>query len=131
MSINSEITIFGILFYEIVSDIVYMAQYIMEYSFDIFDKNPERLATILAENCRKRRLDRGLSRRSLSEITGIPEPTLERFETQGKISLEAFLKLVVEFGWFDEMSAIMGKSKFTTGEELETINKNRGRQKGR
>ena len=51
----------------------------MEYSFDIFDKNPERLATILAENCRKRRLDKGLSRRSLSEITGIPEPTLERF----------------------------------------------------
>ena len=39
----------------------------MEYSFDIFDKNPERLATILAENCRRRRLDRGLSRRSLSE----------------------------------------------------------------
>ena len=50
----------------------------MEYSFDIFDKNPERLATILAENCRRRRLDRGLSRRSLSETTGIPEPTLER-----------------------------------------------------
>ena len=91
----------------------------MEYSFDIFDKNPERLATILAENCRKRRLD------------SIPEPTLERFETRGKISLEAFLKLVVEFGWFDEMSAIMNKSKFTTGEELETINKNQGRKKGR
>lgn len=79
----------------------------MEYSFGIFDKNPERLATILAENCRKRRLDKG------------------------KISLEAFLKLVVEFGWFDEMSTIMSKSKFTTGEELETINKNQGRQKGR
>ena len=103
----------------------------MEYSFDIFDKNPERLATILAENCRKRRLDKGLSRRSLSEIIGIPEPTLERFETKGKISLGAFLKLVVEFGWFDEMSIIMSKSKFTTGEELETINKNQGRQRGR
>lgn len=103
----------------------------MEYSFDIFDKNPERLATILAENCRRRRLDRGLSRRSLSETTGIPEPTLERFETKGKISLEAFLKLVVEFGWFDEMSAIMSKSKFSTGEELETINKNQRRKKGR
>ena len=110
----------------------------MEYSFDVFDKNPEHLATILAENCRKRRLDKGLSRRSLSEITGIPEPTtgipeptLERFETKGKISLEAFLKLIVEFGWFDEMSAIMSKSKFTTGEELETINKNQGRKKGR
>lgn len=103
----------------------------MEYSFDIFNKNPERLSAILAENCRKRRLVKGMSRRSLSERTGIPEPTLERFETKGKISLEAFLKLVVEFDWFDEMSAIMSKSKFTTGEELETINKNQGRQKGR
>ena len=103
----------------------------MEYSFDIFNKTPERLAMILAESCRKRRLDRGMSRRSLAEATGIPEPTLERFETKGKISLEAFLKLVVEFDWFDEMGAIMSKSKFTTGEELETINKNRGRQKGR
>ena len=103
----------------------------MGYSFDIFDENSERLATILAENSRRRRLDKGLSRRSLSEMTGIPEPTLERFETKGKISLEAFLKLIVEFGWFDEMSAIMSKSKFTTGEELEAINKNRRRQKGR
>lgn len=103
----------------------------MKYSFDIFDKNPERLAKILAENARKRRLDKGLSRRSLSERTGIPEPTLERFETKGKISLEAFLKLVVEFDWFDEMSAILSKSKFSTGEELETINKNQRRQRGR
>ena len=103
----------------------------MKYSFDIFDKNPERLAKILAENARKRRLDKGLSRRSLSERTGIPEPTLERFETKGKISLEAFLKLVVEFDWFDEMSAILDRSKFSTGEELETINKNQRRQRGR
>lgn len=103
----------------------------MEYSIDIFDKNPERLAMILAQNCRRRRLDQGMSRRSLAEATGIPEPTIERFETKGKISLESFLKLVVEFGWFNEMSAIMGKSKFSTGEELETINKNRNRQKGR
>lgn len=62
----------------------------MKYSFDIFDKNPERVATILAENCRRRRLDKGLSRRSLSEMTGIPEPTLERFETKGKITLCRF-----------------------------------------
>lgn len=103
----------------------------MEYSFDIFDKNPQRLAMILAENCRRRRLDRGMSRRSLAEATGIPEPTLERFETKGKISLEAFLKLVVEFDWFDEMSAILGKSKFVTGKELEIINRNQNRQKGR
>lgn len=43
----------------------------MEYSFDIFNKTPEHLAMVLAENCRKRRLDRGMSRRSLSETTGV------------------------------------------------------------
>ena len=102
----------------------------MEYSFDIFDKTPERLAKKLATNCRRRRLDKGMSRRSLSEQTGIPELTLERFKTKGKISLEAFLKLVGAFDWYDEMSAIMGKSKFTTGTELERINKNQNRQKG-
>ena len=101
----------------------------MEYNIDIFDKNPERLALILAQNCRRRRLDHGMS--SLAVATGIPEPTIERFETKGKISLESFLRLIIEFGWFDEMSAIMGKSKFSTGEELETINRNRNRQKGR
>lgn len=103
----------------------------MEYSFDIFDKTPDRLAMTLAENCRKRRLDKGMSRRSLAEATGIPEPTLERFETKGKISLEAFLRIVVEFDWFEEMSAILGKSKYSTGAELEEINRNQGRQKGR
>lgn len=103
----------------------------MEYSFDIFNKTPERLAVILAENCRKRRLDKGMSRRRLAEYTGIPEPTLERFETKGKISLEAFLRIVVEFDWFEEMSAILGKSKYITGAELEVINRNQGRQKGR
>lgn len=103
----------------------------MEYSYNIFDKDPSRLAMILANNCRKRRLDKGMSRRSLSEATGIPEPTLERFETKGKISLEAFLRLIVEFDWFDEMSAILSSTKFTTGEELEIINKNQGREKGR
>ncbi|MCQ2171899.1 MAG: helix-turn-helix domain-containing protein [Bacteroidales bacterium] len=103
----------------------------MEYSFDIFNKTPERLAVILAENCRKRRLDKGMSRRRLAEDTGIPEPTLERFETKGKISLEAFLRIVVEFDWFEEMSAILGKSKYITGAELEVINRNQGRQKGR
>ena len=103
----------------------------MEYSFDIFDKTPERLSALLAENCKKRRLDRGLSRRSLSGITGLPMYTIERFEREGRISLEGFLKLVVAFGWYDEMSDILSRSKYSTGDELATINRNCGRKKGR
>ena len=103
----------------------------MEYTLDIFMKQPEALMRKMADSCKARRLEKALSRRSLSERTGIPAPTIEKFENTGKISLESFLTLVVEFGYFDEMSQILSKPKYTTGEELDTINKNRNRIKGR
>jgi transcriptional regulator with XRE-family HTH domain len=54
---------------------------------------------LMARNCKARRLEKGYSRRTFSEMTGIPAPTLERFEK--------------------------------TGVELEIINRNKKRQKGR
>lgn len=103
----------------------------MEYTLDIYSKQPEQLMRRMARNCKARRLERGYSRRTLSERTGVPAPTIERFETTGKISFESFCALVVEFDYFQEMSQILSMSKYTTGIELETINKNRKRQKGR
>lgn len=44
-------------------------------------------------------------------MTGIPAPTLERFEKTGKISLESFCKIVVELGYFNEMSVILSKTE--------------------
>ena len=85
----------------------------------------------LAANCRSRRLEKGYSRKTLSELSQIPAPTLERFERTGKISLEAFCRLVIQFDYFDEMAAILGRTKYTTSEELERINKNRTRKNGR
>lgn len=85
----------------------------------------------MAQNCKARRLERGYSRRTLSERTGVPAPTIERFETTGKISFDSFCALVVEFDYFEEMSQILSMPKYTTGSELETINRNRNRQKGR
>lgn len=103
----------------------------MEYRLDNYSRQPDLLTRRLAQNCRQRRLDKGLSRRSLAERTGIPAPTIERFENTGKISLESFCKLAIEFDYFDEMTAILQKTKFSTSEELETINHNRNRKHGR
>lgn len=103
----------------------------MEYTLDIFMKQPEALMRKMALNCKARRLERGLSRRSLSEKIGVPAPTIERFEVTGRISLESFLAIVVEFGYYDEMFEILSKPKYTTGEELDVINSNRNRIKGR
>ena len=103
----------------------------MEYTLDIYSKQPEQLMKKMAQNCKARRLERGYSRRTLAQKTGVPAPTIERFETTGKISFESFCAIVVEFDYFQEMSEILSKPKYLTGIELETINKNKKRVKGR
>lgn len=103
----------------------------MQYRLDLFEKNPDILLKRLASNCKKRRLDKGYSRRTLSEITGVPAPTIARFETTGKISLESFCRIAIQFDYFEEMTKILEKTKYTTSQELETINKNTRRIKGR
>lgn len=103
----------------------------MEYRLDNYSRNPETLMARIAGNCKARRLDKGYSRRTLSELTGVPAPTIERFERTGKISLESFCRLVIEFDYFDEMGSILGKTKYSTSAELETISRNRNRKNGR
>ena len=103
----------------------------MEYRLDNYSRNPEMLMTRIAGNCKARRLDKGYSRRTLSDITGIPAPTIERFERTGKISLESFCRLVIEFDYFDEMAALLNHTKYSTSRELEAINKNLNRKNGR
>ena len=103
----------------------------MEYRLDNYSRNPQMLMDRLARNCKARRLEKGYSRKTLAELTGIPAPTLERFERSGKISLESFCKLVTLFDYFDEMAALMDHTKYSTSSELETINRNRNRKNGR
>ena len=103
----------------------------MEYRLDNYSRNPSTLMMRIAGNCKARRLDKGYSRRTLSEITGIPAPTIERFEVTGKISFESFCRLVIEFDYFDVMGSIMSRTKYSTSEELEKINKNKNRKHGR
>ena len=67
----------------------------------------------------------------MSELTGIPAPTIEKFERTGKISLESFVRLVIEFDYFDEMTLILSRTKYSTSKELEAINRNLKRKNGR
>ena len=103
----------------------------MEYRLDNYTRQPELLMMRLAGNCKARRLEKGYSRKHLADITGVPAPTIEKFENTGKISLESFCSLIIEFDYFDEMAAIAGRTKYTSAQELEAINKNRNRIKGR
>lgn len=103
----------------------------MEYRLDNYARDPQLLMMRLAGNCKARRLEKGYSRRTLSELTGIPAPTIERFERTGRISIESFCRLAIAFDYFDELGAIMGRTKYATSQELESIYRNLNRKKGR
>jgi len=57
----------------------------------------------LADHVRSRRLGLNLTQAGLSERSGVALPTLRKFEQQGSVSLETFLKLLMVVGGLDEM----------------------------
>jgi transcriptional regulator with XRE-family HTH domain len=57
----------------------------------------------LVDNIRERRLQMNLTQEGLAERSGVPLPTLRKFEQRGLISLESFLKLLSVLGGLHEM----------------------------
>lgn len=59
---------------------------------------PSKAQHKLAENARMQRLTMELTQEGLAERSGVPLPTLRKFEQKGIISLESFLKLQMVLG---------------------------------
>ena len=99
------------------------------YNFDI-DTLDELLAT-LAGSLQKRRLEKGLSREALSELSGVPTPTIAKFEQKHAISLASYVALAKALGYTKAIKELLSEPLYSTMEELEIINKNKNRKKGR
>jgi len=75
---------------------------------------------ILAENTRRRRLEMDLTQEGLAKRSGVPLPTLRKFEQKHTISLESYLKLQMVLGSLDDIleATKMEKSEFTSIDEV-------------
>lgn len=91
----------------------------------------EELLTLLANNLKKRRLEKGLSRPALSLMSGVPTATIAKFEQQHTISLASYVALAKALWYTEAIKALLAAPLFTTMEELATIHKNKNRKKGR
>lgn len=97
----------------------------------VFDPYPLQVTMQrLAENLKTRRLEKKLSTRSLSKMSGVPAPTIQRFELKHSISLESYVKLAKALGYSEEIMQLLAEPKYDTMEELLEINKNRTRKRG-
>lgn len=84
----------------------------------------------LAENMKARRLERRLSTKSLSAMSGVPASSIQRFELKHSISLESYVKLAKALGYSEELMQLLAEPKYDTMEELLEINKNKNRKRG-
>lgn len=99
------------------------------YNFEM--DTAEDLAVCLSENVKQRRLEKGLSRNALSMMSGVPTPTIAKFEQHHSISLIGFIALAKALGYADALKSLLAEPVYSTMEELDTINKNKNRKRGR
>ena len=97
----------------------------------VFDPYPLQVTMQrMAENLKTRRLEKKLSTKSLSAMSGVPASTIQRFELKHAISLESYVKLAKALGYAEEMMQLLSEPKYDTMEELLEINRNRTRRRG-
>lgn len=98
------------------------------YTFEVNTTND--IMKGLARNLQKRRLEKGLSRNALSELSRVPVPTITKFETQFTVSLASFVSLAKALGYTDELNLLLSEPRYSTMAELDQINKNSNRKRG-
>ena len=103
----------------------------MPLLYDFNMDTADELATQLSAKVKRRRLEKGLSRTALATMSGVPAPTIAKFEQQHSISLVSFLALAKALGYTDALKSLLAEPVYTTMEELDTINRNKNRKRGR
>ena len=87
----------------------------------------------IAISIRERRLLLELTQEGLSERSGVPLPTLRKFEQKGVISLEALLKLLLVVGGIEDVVSALKPKKptFSSIDEVLDNSNNMMRKRGR
>lgn len=99
--------------------------------YDFNMDSADDLAVRLSRNVKRRRLEKGLSRKALSMMSGVPVPTIAKFEQHHSISLISFLALAKALGHVNALKSLLDEPVYSTMEELDTINRNKNRKRGR
>ncbi len=83
--------------------------------------NADNIMKQVAENFRKRRVEKNITRQRMAELSGVPLSTLARFEQKGFIAFESLIKLAMALGYTSEIKDLFASPKFDTMEELALI----------
>jgi transcriptional regulator with XRE-family HTH domain len=90
--------------------------------------SPGEIALQIAENAKRLRLSKNLSRRVLALKSGVPESNIKRFETTGKISLDGLLLIAICLGAEESLANLFMSPPSLSLQELKNYGRSRGRQ---
>lgn len=86
----------------------------MEYIFD----TPSDVAIRLANKIKSIRKRRKITQKQLAGRSNVSYATLRKFEATGQISLESFIKLVMELGLKDELDNLFSTPVYNSIDEV-------------
>ncbi len=75
----------------------------------------------VAEDFRKRRVEKNITRQHVAEMSRVPLATIARFEQKGHIAFESLVKLAMALQYTSDIKNLFSTPKFDTMEELELI----------
>lgn len=94
-------------------------------------RTPREMASELGQRIARLRLARDWKRATLAERSGVPEPTLKRFETTGQGSLETLLKLAQALDGLEQFEPLLALPQLRTIAEIEQRMASKTRKRGR
>lgn len=87
------------------------------------------VAMQLAADFRQRRIEKGLTREQVAELSGTAVSNIVRFEQKGLISLKNLIGIAMAMDYTSEIKNIFAQPKYSTMEELTQIRQNAGKKK--
>ena len=91
--------------------------------------NPDDIAKGIADDFRKRRIEKNYTREEMAEKSGVAVSNIVRFEQKGLISLKNLIGIAMALGYTSELRHIFVQPKYSTMDELLQIRKNTGKKK--
>lgn len=89
--------------------------------------NADDIAKAMANDFRKRRIEKNLTREQVAEKANVAVSNIVRFEQKGLISLKNLIGIAMSLEYTTEVKNIFAEPKYSTMEELTQIRKNSGK----
>lgn len=89
----------------------------------------DEIAQELANDFRRRRIEKNLTRDQVAEQSGVAVSNIVRFEQKGLISLRNLIDIAMVLGYTSEVKGIFAEPKYSTMEELLQIRRNMNKKK--